>query len=210
MSRSELIAICLKGLAAWLALSGLGWYFSEALGQCLLPGFSYIVSQFYPELSPLLTLVPENHDFNIHLSALVLRPLHLGEQQWLSPGLELTAGTHLMHTLVPMVIELSILLVWPVNGWRGRISLLALGFVTSLLVLGMTAPFVLLGNLEIYLQELAGQANVQRPESWLLTWMIFCEMGGRWVIPIVAALLCVQLEQSLCRGVLKPRLGHSL
>jgi hypothetical protein len=123
-------------------------------------------------------------------------PVLLGEQQWLTAGQELTAGTHLMHTLVPMVIELSVLLVWPVNAWRERFLLLLLGLVTSMIVLAATAPFVLIGNLEIYLQEMAVQAQVKRPEPWTLTWMIFSEMGGRWLLPLVAAMLCIRFQKS--------------
>jgi hypothetical protein len=95
-----------------------------------------------------------------------------------------------------MVIELSVLLVWPVNAWRERFLLLLLGLVTSMIVLAATAPFVLIGNLEIYLQEMAVQAQVKRPEPWTLTWMIFSEMGGRWLLPLVAAMLCIRFQKS--------------
>jgi hypothetical protein len=195
MSRTELLTLSAKGLMAWLALSALGWYFGEALGQCLLPGFVFIINQISPDFSSWLSLVPDKHDFSIQLNAIVLQPVHLGGKQWLTVGQDMTAGTHLMHTLVPMIIELSILLVWPVKGWRERLVLLALGLVTALLVLAATTPFVLLGNLEIYLQDMAVEAKVHRPVPWILTWMIFCEMGGRWVLPIVAAILCIRLQR---------------
>jgi hypothetical protein len=195
MSRTELLALSAKGLLAWLALSAVGWYFGEAVGQCLLPGFSFIMNLIWPDFSSLLKLIPDNHDYSIQVNSIVLQPVHLGGKQWLTVGQDMTAATHLMHTLVPMIIELSILLVWPIKGWRERMVLLALGLVTSLLVLAVTAPFVLLGNLEIYLQEMAVEAKVHRPEPWILTWMIFCEMGGRWVLPIVAAFLCIRLQR---------------
>jgi hypothetical protein len=197
MSRTELLALSAKGLMAWLALSALGWYFGETVGQCLLPGFSFIMNLIWPDFSSLLTLVPDNHDYSIQVNSILLQPVHLGGKQWLTVGQDMTATTHLMHTLVPMIIELSILLVCPVKGWRERMVVLALGLVTSLLVLAVTAPFVLLGNLEIYLQEMAVEAKVHRPEPWLLTWMIFCEMGGRWALPIVAAFLCIRLQRQL-------------
>jgi hypothetical protein len=211
MSQTELLALSAKGLLAWLTLSALGWYFGEIVGQCLLPGFSFIINLICPDFSSLLKLVPDNHDFSIQLNSIVLQPVHLGGKQWLTVGQDMTAGTHLMHTLVPMIIELSILLVWPVNGWRERLVVLALGLVTSLLILAATAPFVLLGNIEIYLQEMAVEAKVHRPEPWILTWMIFCEMGGRWVLPIVAAFLCIKLQRSILTKSAKPiQIGESL
>ncbi len=195
MSRAELLGLSLKGLLAWSVLSVFGWYFGEALGTGLLPWFEVIIHQVRPDYSPWLKLIPEHHDFTIHLNVTLVNRVLLGGQLWLKAGRELTAGTHLMHTLVPMVIELSILLVWPVNGWRQRLMLLSLGLVTSMLVVGATAPFVLLGNIEIYLQTLAQQVNVHRPVPWTLTWMIFSEMGGRWVLPIIAALVCIRLQR---------------
>ena len=197
MSRAELLTLGLKALLAWSVLSGLGWYFGEALGTGLLPWFEFIIHQVSPDYSPQLKLIPENHDFTIYMNATLLNPVFLGGTLGLKAGFEITAATHLMHTLVPIVIELSILLVWPVNGWRERLMLLSLGLVTSMLVVGATAPFVLLGNLEIYLQLLADQANVNRPEPWTLTWMIFNEMGGRWVLPVIAAVLCIRLQRRL-------------
>ena len=71
-----------------------------------------------------------------------------------------------MHTLVPLVIQLSILIVRPVKGWREHLILLALGLVTSVFVLGVTAPFLLLGNLEVNLLELDEQAKVHQLEPW--------------------------------------------
>ena len=206
MNRAELVALSLQGLLAWLVLSALGWYFGGALGQCLLPGFGFIINQICPDYSSWLTLLPENHDFTIQLSAIVVNPVLLGDKLWLNPGLELTVGTHLMHTLVPLVIQVSILLVWPVKSWRKRVILLVLGLVTSVFVLGLTAPFLLLGNLEVYLLELAEQAKVHRPEPWTLSWMIFCEMGGRWLLPIVAAVLCIKLQQAISTSCKKIRL----
>ena len=40
MTRAELIKLTAKGLLVWLLLSGLGWYFEEALGNALLPALS--------------------------------------------------------------------------------------------------------------------------------------------------------------------------
>ena len=201
MSRAELIVLSFKGLLAWSLLAALGWYFGGTLGQCLLPVFNFIINQASPDYASWLKLVPEQHDFSIQLSAIVLHPIRLGDQQWLTAGQELTAGTHLMHTLVPMVIELSVLLVWPVKVWPERFVLLMLGLVTSIIVLGVTAPFILMGNLEIYLQELAEQAKVKRPEPWTLTWMIFSEMGGRWILSIIAACLCIRLQQKVINKI---------
>lgn len=195
MERAELLKLSLKGLLAWSVLSGLGWYFGQGLGTSLLGLFGFVIRLADPGYAPSLTLVAENHDFLIRLSAWVLHPLPLGEDIAVPPGRELTAGTHVMHTLVPVVIELSILLVWPVRSWAERLLLLSLGVFGAVLLVGCTGPFVLLGNIEILLQEMAQRANVARPEPWPLTWMLFSEMGGRWLMAIVAAILCIRMQR---------------
>ena len=197
MSRADLLKLSLKGLLAWLVLSASGLYFGERIGALLLPLFEIVIRVAAPEYAPSLTLVAENHDFLIRLNAWVLHPFPLGGGQSVPSGKELTAGTHLLHTLVPVVIQLSILLVWPVRQRGARAILLAFGIATSLLVVGATGPFVLVGTLEVLLQEMAEEAHVVRPEPWILTWMIFTEMGGRWVLPIVAALLCIRAHSAL-------------
>jgi len=196
-SRRELIALSLKGLLAWAALSALGLYFGEWLGTALLPLIETTIRWFAPEYASTLTLVPQRPDALIQLSIRVLQPLQITASHAIPQGKELTMGTHLMHTLVPGVIELSILSVWPVRDWVQRLGLLLLGLVSALLVVAVTVPPLLLGLLEISLQEVAQQFNEARPEPFILHWMIFCETGGRWLLAIGVAWGCILLLHKL-------------
>ncbi|MDD5035611.1 MAG: hypothetical protein PHE55_12725 [Methylococcaceae bacterium] len=197
MSRRELILLSWKGLLACSILSCLGWYFGEWLGNGLLPMIEMVLRLLAPEFSPALKVVPESHDYLIQLSLWALHPIPLTSSRVIPSGQELTVGTHLMHTLVPMVIELSILLVWPVQHWTQRWVLLSFGLITVLSVIALITPALLLGLLEISFQEAALQLNEPRTKPWVLSWMIFCEMGGRWLLPIAAACWCIQLQRWL-------------
>jgi hypothetical protein len=58
-------------------------------------------------------------------------------------------------------------------------------------------PAQLLGKLEISFQDVALTGKNPRPVPWFVDWMVFCEMGGRWLLAIAAAWLCIQLQRGL-------------
>ncbi len=201
MNRRELISLTLKGLLAWLILSGLVWYFGEWLGKGLFPLLKAVTMAMNPDMSPSLNLMKPTAqlDYAIELSALVLRPVYLNAGQFIPPGIELKSSVHLLHALVPLVIEMSLLLVWPVQRRSQRCLLITLGLLTAVLVVMATVPALLLGKLEISFQDVALTGQNPRQVPWFVDWMVFCEMGGRWLLAIAAAWLCIQIQ----RGVLR-------
>jgi hypothetical protein len=201
MNRRELISLTLKGLLAWLVLSGLVWYFGEWLGKGLFPLLKAVIMTMNSEMSPSLKLVKPTAqlDYALELSVWLLRPVYLNAAQFIPPGTELKSSAHLLHALVPLIIEMSILLVWPVQRWWQRCLLIALGLLTAVLVILAVLPAQLLGKLEISFQEVALTGKNPRPVPWFVDWMVFCEMGGRWLLAIAAAWLCIQVQRGLLR-----------
>ena len=53
-----------------------------------------------------------------------------------------------------------------------------------------TAPFQLVGLIELAIHEAATAQHLDHPIPLTLSWMVFMEGGGRWVLPILAGLLC--------------------
>jgi len=203
MSRRELFVLTLKGLLAWLVLSGLVLYFGEWLAKGLFPLLKAIMISMAPDLSPGLNLAKAAQsqlDYSIELSAWVLRPVYLNAIHFIPPGTELKSSAHLLHSFVPLVIEGSILLVWPVQSWRQRLLLLGLGLLAAVLVVMATLPAQLLGKLEISFQDIAEAGSIPRAIPWFVDWMVFCELGGRWLLGIVAAWLCIQLQRGLMQA----------
>jgi hypothetical protein len=201
MNRRELISLTLKGLLAWLVLSGLVWYFGEWLGKGLFPLLETVIMTMSSEMSPSLKLVKPTAqlDYALELSVLLLRPVYLNAGQFIPPGTELKSSAHLLHALVPLIIEMSILLVWPVQRRSQRCLLIALGSLTAILVIMAILPAQLLGKLEISFQDVALTGKNPRPVPWFVDWMVFCEMGGRWLLAIAAAWLCIQVQRGLLR-----------
>ncbi len=202
MNRPELFALILKGLLAWLVLSSLVVFFGDSLITGLFPLLKAVMISMAPDLSPGLKLVKSAQsqlDYSIELSAWVLRPIYLNASHFIPSSNELTSSAHLLHSFVPLVIEGSILLVWPVQRWRQRLLLLGLGLLTSVLVIMATLPALLIGKLEISFQDIAESGANPRLVPWFVDWMVFCELGGRGLLGIVAAWLSVQIQRGLLR-----------
>ncbi|ANE58011.1 MULTISPECIES: hypothetical protein [Methylomonas] len=202
MSRRDLIFLTLKSLLAWLALSCLVFYLGEWLAKGLFPLIKAVMISMAPDLSPSLKLVKSLQsqlDYSIELSAWVLQPIYLNSNHFIPPQTELKSSAHLIHSFVPLVIEGVILLAWPVQCWQQRLLLIGLGLLTAVLVVMATLPAQLLGKLEISFQDIAVAGQNPRPVPLFLDWMVFCEVGGRWLLAIVAAWLCVQLQRIFLR-----------
>lgn len=202
MTRRELFVLTLKGMLAWLALSGLVLFFGENLITGLFPLLKAGMISIAPDLSPSLHIVKSAQsqlDYSIELSAWVLRPIYLNASHYIPPRTELKSSAHLLHSFVPLVIEGSILLVWPVRHWRQRLWLLGSGLLAAALVILATLPALLLGHLEISFQDIAESGSNPRVVPWFVDWMVFCEMGGRWLLGIAAAWLCIQIQRALLR-----------
>lgn len=202
MSRRELLSLTLKGLLAWLVLSCLVLFFGEGLITGAFPLMKAVMISMASDLSPSLHVVKSvqsQMDASIELSVLALRPIYLNADHFIPPTTELKSSAHLLHSFVPLVIEGSILLAWPVQHWRQRALLLCLGLLAAVLVILATLPALLLGHLEIAFQDIAESGGNPRPVPWFVDWMVFCELGGRWLLGIAAAWLCIQIQQAFLR-----------
>jgi hypothetical protein len=200
MSRDDLFFLIPKGLLAWLVLSGLVLCFGNWLAIGLFPLLKAVMISMAPHLSPALTLVKSAEfpkDYSIELSAWVLQPIYLNAGHFIPPGTVLKSSAHLLHSFVPLVIEGSILLVWPVQRWQQRLLLIGLGLLTAVPVILATLPAQLLGKLEIAFQDVAESGSNPRLIPWLVDWMVFCELGGRWLLGIAAFWLSIAIQQIL-------------
>lgn len=196
MQRADLVWLTARGLAIWVGLSVLGFWLGDRLVTLFFPLTELIVRFACDKLSPSLSVVGHGVEATIQLSAWVTRPLLIDSHQAIPPGTELKSVQHVMHVLVPIVIVYSIVLAWPVSRWAERVLLAMGGVLASAVVIGMTLPFVLLGLLEIQFQDMAIQAGVSRPESLVVQWLYFCEMGGAWILAVTTALCCIAIVKS--------------
>jgi hypothetical protein len=205
MERSELLLISVRVLLVWTVLSVLAFMYREALGYFMLPFVKFGLLELTQDFSPGLKLQAKEGDYLIALSAWVLRPMPLFAGLTVNPGAEMTAGTHLTHTLVPPVITLTLVMAWPCFSLLQRVIACGLGLLVSLILVTATVPLLLLGDLEMMFQNLAADAGQVKPVSYYLDLMIFLEGGGRWLLAVVSALICMPVSAYLARKIQKTR-----
>ena len=175
-----------------IAVTALGIATGRALIGALLPFLSFVAEGLSADYSALLSWDPVDHAMLL-IKAQFLNPTSGLAALGIELGQQVTAGTHLHHVLVPPVLLYIFLCAWPVSNIKQRLFLLLAGVPAALLALALTTPFLLAGKIEGMLQDHAAAAGVARPQSPVLTWMLFTEGGARWLLPIVLALICIAL-----------------
>ena len=191
MLRTCALRLCL----AWLAFSALGFFHGSALLGACTPLLSAAVRIIAPALTSHVALIETHGTPELLLDARVARPLRLDATHAVPTGQPLPARANVVHVLVPLVIFYSALGAMPLRSLREWTVLALLALPLGAATLLATAPFQLVGLIEIALQQHAIALGISRPEPWTLKWMLFLEGGGRWVLPIVFAVLGFALSR---------------
>lgn len=194
IDKPELVRVSLRLLITWTVLSVLILVSGRRVVDFFLPFIAWVIKQIQSDYWPQLAIDDRQPDL-IQM---------IGEARHAIPALvaagdQLTAGVHVLHALVPVVIFYSLLMAFPVKSMRHRALLLLLSLPFNWLLIATSVPFQLAGHIELLFQELAQQYQVEREPGWLLDWMLFLEVGGRWLIPIVFALV----HYYICRNLLE-------
>jgi hypothetical protein len=191
--RGSALRLC----AAWLVLSALGYWQGAAFLRLCAPLISATVRLIAPQLTSHVEIVTDQAQAEVLLDARVARPLRLDAQHVIPTGQPLPSRANAIHALVPLVIFFCVAFAAPARDRRERALSLVLAFPIALTVLVLTTPFQLVGLIEMAIQQHADSRGIVRPEPLSLTWMIFLEGGGRWLLPVAAALLNVSLAARL-------------
>ncbi len=144
-----------------------------------------------PRTTRHIEIVREGAQDQLLLDALVAHPIRLDAQRAIPTGQPVPSRANVIHALVPLVIFLCVIWAVPVRDVRERLWQLALALPVVLGVLALTTPFQLVGLIEMAIQQQAQQLGIERAPPFALLWMAALESGGRWVLPIAAALLNV-------------------
>jgi len=119
---------------------------------------------------------------------------------YLPPATRLnTVWTELVHALVPAAILLAGLLAWPLGRPREIPWRAALGLPSVFVVFCLTTPLYLAGRVEMLIMQAAAAREMPAApfHSPLVLWAVFTEMGGRWLLPIVLAVISIRLGRQL-------------
>lgn len=189
MTGSMVSRTALRLCFAWAIFSALGLLLGDTALRASTPLLSTAVAALAPDLMAHVECVATKGPVpDLLLDARTIRPLPIAGAQMIPAGQPLPSRATGVHTLVPLVILLTALGALPSHSWRERALLAVLALPLGLVVLLSTAPFHLVGLIELALQDYAAGAGLVRPEPWSYRWMLFLEGGGRWVLPIGLAL----------------------
>ena len=197
MTKKQLLRFNVKLLVSWIILSVLCFYWGKPLVNSMLPYLTTINDMIAPSYSSSLKIIDSDGGGLLQLTAYVVKKIYLASNNIIFPGSKMTATIDVMHILVPMTILFSLLLAWPLNNWKAKLLVLFSGIPVTFAILGMTAPVLLAGKLDVMLLERAAASGVKNPEPFTVTWMIFTESGGDWLLPIAAAIICIYAVKRL-------------
>lgn len=191
--------IAIRLVAAWFVLSAAGfWQGAELLRWCV-PLFAATSRFIAPELTSHVAILEQGPSAQILLDARVARPISFDDSHGVGTGQPLPSRINAVHALVPLVILWTVLLGAPARTLRERVVAVILAVPVSAVILALTTPFHLVGLIEQSLQTYAESLGVARSPPFALNWLIFLEGGGRWLLPLLAALLTTSLARHVCR-----------
>lgn len=191
MPKESIFALTLRVLLIWMLVSVVILVLGEKLLALMLPYFSLLMNTWAENYSNVLAITNIDNARMIQVTATITQAVYISDIPVAPPGYQLTAATNMVHSYVPIVILYTALTAWSVNSNGERIYLLLLGIPAILIILGLMVPPLLLGHIESALLNAAQNVSQQSLEPpFIMQWVIFSETGGRWLFPIVGALLC--------------------
>lgn len=202
IDKSILFGISLRLSLTWVLLTIVALLWGEQFIRLFLPFMTWVISNLQSEYWPTLSINAEKPG----LISMVATTRHSIPGIALE-GAKLTAGAHVTHALVPFVIFYCLVIALPVRSFKYRIYLILITLPMNWVMAAATVPFQLTGHIEMLFVDLAKQYGAYREKSILLSWMYFLEVGGRWLIPIITAMLSCLLFQVMLSPKKKDKLA---
>lgn len=189
----------LFALVVWASLAILGFIYEERVSSTLAPYYEWVTNKITHGYIHKVSVASGEKE---HLW-LISTPL---ENIAITPDLFWPAGKTIppakvtsLHTLVPIVILLTILFSFPMKTLKQRISLWIMAIPGILIIAALTTPIQMLGLLELGFIEGAAKYNHYREPTLIIKWNLAMEGGGRWLLPILTALLLIYLVKAIIK-----------
>jgi len=192
------LRLSLRVLLTWAGLAVVLLFGGRVLLTAMLPLFNVFIDLMQPDFVPSLEIVPDADGWVVRLRPLIAKAIAVGPGTIIPPGARLDwFSTSVDHTLVPILLFLTALLSWPTTGTREWGLRVLTGLPALIVVLLLSAPILLIGRVQMWVTELAVRNGAVFQEPALVTFMIFMESGGRWLLPLVAAIACISAGRTL-------------
>ena len=190
----------IRALVVWLIVCIVMLLARRPLTAVLLPFFEVAIRLLQQDFAATLRLVEARGEAVIQMTPFLVRSIPLTDQLALAPFVPLKPfQVSVDHALVPLVLLISGVLSWPFASRREaavRIGLMLLAALPVILVL--STPLLLVGQQQIIFVQEAARQGATFQEPFLVTFMIFMESGGRWLLPLALAIACVAASLRIC------------
>jgi hypothetical protein len=176
----------------WVLVCAAVYLAQRPIAAATVPYFEWTIGLLQEDFSASLRIVEHEGHPAIEMRPYLLRPVPLTEQLALRPFITLPPTVvNVDHALVPMVLLLTGVAGWPWARRREAIVRVLLAFAVLPLILAIGTPVLLAGRQQIAFIEAALRHGAKFQEPSLVTFMIFMESGGGWLLPLTAAAVCV-------------------
>jgi hypothetical protein len=187
----SLLKLSVRAFIAWCALALVGILLIDSSVRILAPSAELLIDILQNDYLSKLSTAGSGGDSQIVMSCTTIRDMHVRTDR-LIPAYRTfeCARIDSVHALVPVVICLIPALAWPLRRRREAVSrTLAFLLVVPLVFASTTAPLLLgLAHTGMY----PGSFTSDAPVHALLQPFVFIELGGNWLIALIAALLGIR------------------
>jgi hypothetical protein len=182
----------LRGLGLWCLLSIVAFLWARPIEALLTPFIEGVVDLFESDYAAQVAVVDSKDGPEIEMTCVANRPLRLPNGT-LVPflGSFRCARTDAVHALAPLVVFGVGLLAWPLASRRELVRRLLWGVPLFALVVALTTPLLLSGLANTVLRPDTFRSDAQL--TALLQPFVFMEMGGLFLVPLLAACLGIRL-----------------
>lgn len=185
-------------LLVWCVLCALAIGLGRQALTLALPLYDGVIEVIQDDFVATVQMTHTPDGWVLRMQPFLVRPLRLNADLSMPAGTRLRwFVTHVDHTLVPPVLLLMVTLALPAARWRELAVRLLLALPVLILVLALTAPVLLAGQVAIMAADLARLAGAPQRQTPLVALMIFMESGGRWLLPLAGGVLCIALARRL-------------
>lgn len=197
----RLLRLSARVVVVWVVLSALVIGFGRQGLAGALPMLDRVVNLVQEDFVATVEIVQDAGEWVLRIQPVLVRPVRLNAELSLPPGTRLRRFvTHVDHTLVPPLLFLLVLFAWPASRWRELAVRLLLAVPVLVLVLALTAPILLVGQVQMVLTDLKVMAGDPFRQPALVRMMVFMESGGRWLLALAGGVVCIAAARWLLSG----------
>jgi len=196
VTHRRLLRLSFRGILIWCALSAAGFLLTRPIVETLSPFFEGVVDSMQSDYTAFLSVIDAQGGPKIVMSCTAQRALLLPHGGIVPAFASFKcAWTDAVHALVPIIIFLVVVFGWPTKNRREMLRRILSSAIALPIVLGLTTPLLLIGlaNSTLYPESFRADSQLRA----LLQPFVFMELGGRWLLPLVAAAVSIRLGSAV-------------